>query len=71
MTETEYINATNIAKARDALKILADYLPLDRPLDAHYHEARRALTALVAAQVSLIDVGSDGPHIDDEPGSQG
>lgn len=43
MTEQDYVDATNLAKARMAQTIMRDYLDLDKPYDKHAQAARAAL----------------------------
>lgn len=54
MTEREYIDATNLAKAQSAAQIVREYLNTGADYDIHAGQALEALTNLCDALVSRI-----------------
>jgi hypothetical protein len=49
MTEREYIDATNLCKARVAAQVLRDYLSMGSKYDKHADAARKAIAKLCDA----------------------
>lgn len=49
MTENEYIETTNLCKARIAAQVLRDYLSMGKKYDKHADDARIALAKLCDA----------------------
>jgi hypothetical protein len=49
MTEGEYIDATNLCKARIVAQVLRDYLSMGREHDKHADDARKAIAMLCDA----------------------
>ena len=56
MTEDEYVNATNLAKARAALAIIREINPLTDKQQALKQQASRSLTAITNVLEKIVKV---------------
>lgn len=54
MTEREYIDATNLCKARLAAQVLRDYLSMDDKHDKHANDALKSIAKLCDALESRV-----------------